>query len=140
VSSILPGLHEEPVRARSRDRGIERRHAAAVAANFGLVGLGSDTGNSIRGPSSHQALVGIRSTMGLTSRGGVSPLSLLADIAGPMTRTVEDAVAVFQVIVGEDPDDPVTTAASPTPPGPAPPGAAAQRDGLPALARCAATA
>jgi Asp-tRNA(Asn)/Glu-tRNA(Gln) amidotransferase A subunit family amidase len=82
-----------------------------VAASFGLVGLGTDTGNSIRGPSSHQALVGIRSTMGLTSRGGVMPLNLLADIAGPMARTVEDAVAVFQVIVGEDPVDPVTAAA-----------------------------
>jgi Asp-tRNA(Asn)/Glu-tRNA(Gln) amidotransferase A subunit family amidase len=83
-----------------------------VAASFGAVGLGSDTGNSIRGPSSHQALVGIRSTMGLTSRGGVMPLNLLADIAGPMARTVEDAVAVFQVVVGSDPADPVTAAAS----------------------------
>jgi len=46
--------------------------------------------------------------MGLTSRAGVAPLNLLADIAGPITRTVEDAVAVFQVVVGEDPDDPVT--------------------------------
>ena len=82
--------------------------AAAVAANLAAVGLGSDTGNSIRGPSSHNALVGIRSTMGLTSRAGVMPLSYLADIAGPMARTVEDAVAVFQVIVGEDPDDPMT--------------------------------
>jgi Asp-tRNA(Asn)/Glu-tRNA(Gln) amidotransferase A subunit family amidase len=72
------------------------------------VGLGSDTGNSIRGPSSHQALAGIRSTMGLTSRGGVVPLNLLADIAGPIARSMEDAVAVFQVIVGEDPRDPVT--------------------------------
>lgn len=82
--------------------------AAAVAANLGLIGLGSDTGNSIRGPSSHNALVGIRSTMGLTSRAGVIPLSYLADIAGPMTRTVADATAVFQAIVGEDPDDPMT--------------------------------
>ena len=46
--------------------------------------------------------------MGLTSRGGVVPLSLLADIAGPMTRTLEDAVAVLQVIAGEDPADPIT--------------------------------
>jgi len=82
--------------------------AAAVAANLGAIGLGSDTGNSIRGPSSHAALVGIRSTMGLTSRAGVIPLSYLADIAGPMTRTVEDAVAVLQVIAGEDPEDPMT--------------------------------
>jgi Asp-tRNA(Asn)/Glu-tRNA(Gln) amidotransferase A subunit family amidase len=49
--------------------------------------------------------------MGLTSRGGVVPLSLLADIAGPMTRTLEDAVAVLQIIAGEDPADPVTLAA-----------------------------
>src|SRR4029434_5134770 len=49
--------------------------------------------------------------MGLTSRAGVVPLSLLADIAGPMARTVEDAVAVFQVIAGEDPDEPATAAA-----------------------------
>ncbi len=82
--------------------------AAAIASNFGAIGLGSDTGNSIRGPSSHASLVGIRSTMGLTSRAGVIPLSYLADIAGPMTRTVTDAVAVFQVIVGEDPEDPMT--------------------------------
>jgi Asp-tRNA(Asn)/Glu-tRNA(Gln) amidotransferase A subunit family amidase len=82
--------------------------AASVAASFGTVGLGSDTGNSIRGPSSHTALVGIRSTMGLTSRAGVIPLSYLADVAGPMARTVADAVAVFQVIVGEDPEDPMT--------------------------------
>jgi Asp-tRNA(Asn)/Glu-tRNA(Gln) amidotransferase A subunit family amidase len=82
--------------------------AAAVAASFGAVGLGSDTGNSIRGPSSHTALVGIRSTMGLTSRAGVIPLSYLADVAGPMARTVADAVAVFQVIVGEDPEDAMT--------------------------------
>jgi Asp-tRNA(Asn)/Glu-tRNA(Gln) amidotransferase A subunit family amidase len=48
--------------------------------------------------------------MGLTSRAGVAPLNLLADIAGPMARTLEDAVAVLQVIVGEDPDDPITLA------------------------------
>ena len=82
--------------------------AAAVAANFAAAGLGSDTGNSIRGPSAHTALVGIRSTMGLTSRAGVIPLNVLRDVAGPMARTVADAVTIFQVIAGEDPDDPVT--------------------------------
>ena len=55
--------------------------------------------------------------MGLTSRAGVAPLNLLADIAGPMTRTVEDAVAVFQVIAGEDPNDPVTLAREYVQPG-----------------------
>jgi Asp-tRNA(Asn)/Glu-tRNA(Gln) amidotransferase A subunit family amidase len=112
VSSILPGYTKNPYALDRVTAGSSGGTAAAVAASFGAVGLGSDTGNSIRGPSSHQALVGIRSTMGLTSRGGVMPLSTLADIAGPMARTVADAVAVFQVIVGEDAADPVTAAAS----------------------------
>ena len=110
VSSILPGYTKNPYALDRVTAGSSGGTAAAVAANMGAVGLGSDTGNSIRGPSSHQALVGIRSTMGLTSRAGVIPLSSLADIAGPMTRTVADAVAVFQVIAGSDPDDPVTVA------------------------------
>lgn len=82
--------------------------ASAVAANFGLVGMGTDTGNSIRGPASHLSLVGIRSSIGATSRDGVIPLLLNRDIAGPMTRTVEDAARVFNVIDGYDPNDPST--------------------------------
>jgi amidase len=111
LSSILPGYTKNPYALDRVTAGSSGGTAAAVAASFGAVGFGSDTGNSIRGPSSHQALAGIRSTMGLTSRAGVMPLNLLADVAGPMARTVADAVAVFQVIVGEDPDDPATTAA-----------------------------
>ncbi len=112
VNSILPGYTRNPYALDRVTAGSSGGTAASVAASLGLVGLGSDTGNSIRGPSSHQALVGIRSTMGLTSRAGVMPLSLLADIAGPMARTVEDAARVFQVIVGSDPDDPVTAGAN----------------------------
>jgi amidase len=111
VSSILPGYTRNPYALDRVTAGSSGGTAASVAANFGLIGLGSDTGNSIRGPSSHQALVGLRSTMGLTSRAGVMPLNLLADIAGPIGRSVEDVVAVFQAIVGEDPDDPATAAA-----------------------------
>jgi Asp-tRNA(Asn)/Glu-tRNA(Gln) amidotransferase A subunit family amidase len=110
VSSILPGYTKNPYALDRVTAGSSGGTAASVAASFGAVGLGSDTGNSIRGPASHQALVGIRSTMGLTSRAGVMPLNLLADIAGPITRTVEDAAAVFQVVVGEDADDPATAA------------------------------
>ena len=117
VNSLLPGYTRNPYALNRVTAGSSGGTAAAVAANFGAVGLGSDTGNSIRGPSSHQALAGIRSTMGLTSRGGVIPLSVLADIAGPMTRTLEDAVAVFQVIVGEDPADPFTVASLDLPAG-----------------------
>ena len=112
VNSILPGYTKNPYALDRVTAGSSGGTAASVAASFGTVGLGSDTGNSIRGPSSHQALAGIRSTMGLTSRAGVLPLNLLADIAGPMARTVTDAVTVFQVIVGSDPDDPVTAAAA----------------------------
>jgi len=111
LSSILPGYTKNPYALDRVTAGSSGGTAAAVAANFGAAGLGTDTGNSIRGPASHQALVGIRSTMGLTSRSGVMPLALLADIAGPMTRTVADAALIFQTVVGEDPDDAVTSAA-----------------------------
>ena len=83
VNSILPGYTPNPYALDRVTAGSSGGTAAAVAANLGAIGLGSDTGNSIRGPSAHQALAGIRSTMGLTSRAGVIPLSLLADIAGP---------------------------------------------------------
>jgi amidase len=108
VSSILPGYTKNPFALDRVTAGSSGGTAAAVSANLGEVGLGTDTGNSIRGPSAHNALVGIRSTMGLTSRAGVVPLNYSADIAGPMARTVADAAAVFQVITGEDPDDSVT--------------------------------
>ena len=111
VSSILPGYTKNPYALDRVTAGSSGGTAAAVAANEGAVGLGTDTGNSIRGPSAHTALVGIRSTMGLTSRAGVVPLANSADIAGPMARTVTDAVAVFQVVAGEDPDDAVTAPA-----------------------------
>ena len=84
--------------------------ASGVAASMGVAGLGSDTGNSIRGPSSHLALVGIRSTIGLTSRDGVIPLSFDRDIAGPMANSVEDAARIFNVVAGYDPADPYTKA------------------------------
>jgi Asp-tRNA(Asn)/Glu-tRNA(Gln) amidotransferase A subunit family amidase len=84
--------------------------ASGVAASFAVAGMGTDTGNSIRGPSSHLALFGIRSTIGLTSRDGVIPLAFDRDIAGPMTRTVEDAARIFNVVAGYDPADPYTEA------------------------------
>jgi Asp-tRNA(Asn)/Glu-tRNA(Gln) amidotransferase A subunit family amidase len=84
--------------------------ASATAASFGVIGMGTDTGNSIRGPSSHLALFGIRSTIGLTSRDGVIPLAFDRDIAGPMTRTVTDGAKAFNVLAGYDPADPYTDA------------------------------
>jgi amidase len=110
VNSILPGYTKNPYALDRVTAGSSGGTGAAVAASFGVVGLGTDTGNSIRGPSGHNALVGIRSTMGLTSRSGIVPLNLASDIAGPMARTVADAAAVFQLVVGYDPNDSVTTA------------------------------
>ncbi|MDP1862230.1 MAG: amidase, partial [Gemmatimonadaceae bacterium] len=111
VNSILPGYTKNPYALDRVTAGSSGGTAAAVADNEGTVGLGTDTGNSIRGPSAHLALVGIRSTMGLTSRAGVVPLSTSADIAGPRARTVADAVKVFDVVAGSDPDDAVTAPA-----------------------------
>ncbi|KPJ93837.1 MAG: hypothetical protein AMS18_04925 [Gemmatimonas sp. SG8_17] len=110
VGSMLPGHTRNPYALNRVPAGSSGGTAAAVASSFGTVGLGTDTGNSIRGPSSHNALVGIRSTMGLTSRDGIIPLYLDKDIGGPMARTVTDAVAGFDVIAGYDPADPVTAA------------------------------
>ena len=81
---------------------------AAIAANFGIIGIGTDTINSIRSPASACALVGIRPTIGLVSRGGVVPYSLTQDTAGPICRTVEDAARTLDVIAGYDPEDDAT--------------------------------
>lgn len=86
--------------------------AAAVASNFAAVGLGTDTGGSIRVPSSFNNLVGIRPTMGLASRDGIIPLALTQDVGGPIARTVEDATIVLDAIAGYDPADPVTAASN----------------------------
>ncbi len=107
VSSIA-GITRNPYDLSRVPAGSSGGTAAAVSANFGVVGMGTDTGNSIRGPSSHNGLVGIRSTMGLTSRDGIIPLALRNDIGGPLSRTVEDAVRILQVIAGYDPADPIT--------------------------------
>lgn len=110
LSSILPGHTRNPYALDRVPAGSSGGTAAAVAASFGAVGLGTDTGNSIRGPSSHACLVGIRSTMGLTSRDGIVPLNLYRDVGGPMARTVADAVQVFEAIAGYDLADAVTAA------------------------------
>jgi amidase len=107
VSSIA-GITRNPYDLKVVPAGSSGGTAAAVAANFGAVGLGTDTGNSIRGPSSHNALVGIRPTIGLTSRDGIIPLFLSADVGGPIVRTVEDAAAMLDVVAGYDPEDPIT--------------------------------
>lgn len=82
--------------------------AAAVAANFAVFGMGSDTCGSIRIPASHNNLVGLRGTAGLSSRAGIMPLSHTQDIGGPLARTVADLAIALDATVGPDPDDPQT--------------------------------
>jgi Asp-tRNA(Asn)/Glu-tRNA(Gln) amidotransferase A subunit family amidase len=108
VGSAHPGYTFNPYALNRVPAGSSGGTAAAVAANLGTAGLGTDTGNSIRGPSSHTSLVGIRPTIGLTSRDGIIPLYLERDVGGPMTRTVEDAARMLDVLAGPDPADAAT--------------------------------
>ena len=79
-----------------------------IAANFGLLGIGEDTGGSIRGPASVHSLVGLRPTVPLVSRFGMMPANPTNDTLGPISRTVTDAAILLDVLVGYDPNDPVT--------------------------------
>ena len=85
---------------------------AAVAANYATIGIGEDTGGSIRLPSSFNNLVGLKVTPGLISRTGMSPLVVFQDSAGPMCRTVEDVARTLDVMAGFDADDPFTATAA----------------------------
>lgn len=84
----------------------------AAAANMAAVTLGSETDGSILCPSSLNSVVGIKPTVGLTSRSGVIPITPLQDTIGPMCRTVSDAVRVLDVIVGYDELDAEATGAA----------------------------
>jgi Asp-tRNA(Asn)/Glu-tRNA(Gln) amidotransferase A subunit family amidase len=81
---------------------------SALAANFGTIGLGSDTFNSVRSPASANNLVGLRPTRGLISRSGLMPFGMTQDEAGPIARTAEDAARLMDVMAGYDPADPIT--------------------------------
>jgi amidase len=81
---------------------------AAIAASFAAAGMGSDTCGSIRIPSSHNNLVGLRPTKGLSSIAGIVPLSVTQDVGGPLARTVADLAAMLDATIGEDPSDPAT--------------------------------
>lgn len=78
---------------------------AAVAAGLCYGSLGTDTGGSIRIPSSLCGVVGMKPTFGRVSKYGAFPLSWTLDHIGPMTRTIEDNVAMFAVVAGHDPQD-----------------------------------
>ncbi|MCM3786743.1 amidase family protein [Neobacillus mesonae] len=111
TSSSLGGQTLNPYALDHYPGGSSGGTGAAIASNFAAAGLGTDTGGSIRIPSSFNSLVGIRPTIGLASRDGIIPLALTQDVGGPMARTVEDAAIMLDAIAGYDPED-VGTAAS----------------------------
>ena len=81
---------------------------ASMAAAFAMAGLGTDTGGSVRGPATANAIAGLKTTMGVVSRDGVIPLALSFDTVGPMARSVYDVAAMLSVIAGVDSADAIT--------------------------------
>jgi len=106
--SSVGGQTKNPYNLNRGPAGSSGGPGAAIAANFGTIGLGTDTGGSIRGPAAANGLVGIKPTLGLTSRDGIIPFSLTLDTGGPLTRTVTDAAITLGFMTGIDPNDPVT--------------------------------
>jgi Asp-tRNA(Asn)/Glu-tRNA(Gln) amidotransferase A subunit family amidase len=106
--SSLGGQTRNPYDLTRTPGGSSGGTGAAIAASFGIIGTGSDTGQSIRSPASAQSLVGLRPSRGLVSRSGIIPVSTTQDEAGPITRTVEDAARTLDAMVGYDPADPIT--------------------------------
>jgi amidase len=104
------GLTHNPYSIDRNPCGSSAGSAAAVASNFTAVSLGSETDGSIVCPANVSSVVGLKPTVGLTSRGGVVPISHTQDTVGPHARTVADAAAALNVIVSRTPDsrDPAT--------------------------------
>ncbi len=106
--SSLGGQTLNPYDPRRNPGGSSGGTGAAVAAGFAAFGMGSDTCGSIRIPASHNNLVGLRPTKGLSSIAGIVPLSHTQDVGGPLARSVTDLAIVLDATIGPDPDDPAT--------------------------------
>lgn len=88
--------------------GSSSGSAAAIASNFAVLAVGTDTSTSVRGPSAFNGIVGLRPTTGLVSRAGIAPKDLEFDTAGPMARTVTDVARMLDVLAVQDPEDPLS--------------------------------
>ena len=112
INSVLPGFTRNPYNPAYASGGSSGGTGVAIAANFGTVGLGTDTGGSVRAPASINNVVGIRPTVGLVSRTGMAPLDSQRDTPGPMGRSVEDVAWLLDAIAAVDPADERTAAAA----------------------------
>jgi Asp-tRNA(Asn)/Glu-tRNA(Gln) amidotransferase A subunit family amidase len=109
--SSMGGQTRNPYDPSRNPGGSSGGTGAAVAANFATAGMGTDTCGSIRIPSAHNNLWGLRGTRGLSSRTGIIPLSLTQDIGGPLARSLTDLALMLDATVGFDPADETTKAA-----------------------------
>jgi amidase len=106
--SAVGGQVKNPYALDRNPCGSSSGTGTAVSANLAAAGVGTETDGSIVCPSSATGLVGIKPTVGLVSRTGIIPISHTQDTAGPMARTIADAVALLTGMVGEDPRDAAT--------------------------------
>jgi amidase len=106
--SSLGGASLNPHDVDRSPSGSSGGTGVAVAAGYAPVGIGTDTGGSIRGPSAANGIVGLKPTLGLLSRDGIVPLALSFDTAGPMARHVYDVAVTLGVLTGVDAADEAT--------------------------------
>ncbi len=104
------GLTRNPYVLDRTASGSSSGSGVATSASLAAVALGTETDGSILSPAAACGLVGVKPTVGLTSRAGVIPISHTQDTVGPMARTVTDAALVLGALVGPDPRDPATAA------------------------------
>jgi amidase len=102
------GIIRNPYDPRRNASGSSGGTGSGIAANYAVVGIGEDTGGSIRGPAAVSSLVGLRPTVPLVSRFGMMPAKPSQDTLGPIARSVADAAILLDAIAGYDPNDSVT--------------------------------
>jgi amidase len=106
--SSLGGQTRNPHDLARSPSGSSGGTGVAIAAAYAPLGMGTDTGGSIRGPSTSNGIVGLKPTHGLLSRSGIIPLALSFDTGGPMARSVSDVAVALGVMTGVDPTDAAT--------------------------------
>ncbi|MDQ3656997.1 MAG: amidase family protein [Chloroflexota bacterium] len=114
--SSLGGLTVNPYDLNRSCSGSSSGSAAAVSASYVPIALGAEFDGSIIAPAAICGIVGVKPTVGLTSRAGVIPIGFSRDSIGPMARTVEDAAIALSVLAGFDPEDPSRTVGTETSP------------------------
>jgi Asp-tRNA(Asn)/Glu-tRNA(Gln) amidotransferase A subunit family amidase len=102
------GVIRNPYDPKRTAAGSSGGTGAGIGANYATVGIGEDTGGSIRGPAAFSSLVGLRPSVPLVSRFGMMPSRPTQDTLGPIARTVRDAAILLDAISGYDPNDSVT--------------------------------